>query len=366
MQGTELSKAFYEEIVRPWLAEAFPDLTHDAGIFGYGSELLGFDDEMSRDHNWGPRVQLVVSDADFAAYADAIVDGFDRVKPASFLGEPIGYRSRPHPPIIADDALGRFSHGVEVFTAAGILRTRLALTANVSPDAVTWLSLPDQRLLELTAGEIFHHGLGDLARIKEIFRQCPRDVTLYKLASEWRHIADEQAFVGRAGYVGDDLGSRIICARLVRGVMRICFLLEGQYAPYAKWFGSAFARLTSAGEISPILNTALVTNSWGARQDALSKAYLAVAEMHARWGFPLSLKPEIGPYFGRPFLTINAEAISADLVSSIADSALRDLPATGSIDQLVDATPLIVEPKLARRVVLSALGQCEASEQADC
>lgn len=355
MQGTELSKAFYEGIVRPWLAEAFPDLPYDAGIFGYGSELLGFDDEMSRDHNWGPRVQLVVTDADFAAHAVAIVDGFDRVKPSSFLGEPIGYRSRPHPPIVADDALGRFSHGVEVFTAAGILRTRLALKASVSPNAVTWLSLPEQRLLELTAGDIFHHGLGDLARLKGTFRRCPRDVTLYKLASEWRRIADEQAFVGRAGYVGDDLGSRIICSRLVRDVMRICFLLEGQYAPYAKWFGSAFARLASAGEMSPILDAALVADSWEPRQEALSKAYLAVAEMHARWGFPLSLKPEIGPYFGRPFLTINAVAISADLVSAISDPALRDLPVTGSIDQFVDATSLIFEPKLARRVVLSAL-----------
>lgn len=127
MKGVELSKLFYQNIVRPWLGDAFPRLVYDAGIFGYGSELLGFDDDMSRDHNWGPRVQLVLTRADFAVHATAIVGGFDAVKPAVFLGEPIGYRSRPHPPIVADDALGRAAHGVEVFTVAGILRTRLAL-----------------------------------------------------------------------------------------------------------------------------------------------------------------------------------------------------------------------------------------------
>lgn len=363
MQGTELSKSFYDGVVRPWLAEAFPDLQHDAGIFGYGSELLGFDDEMSRDHNWGPRVQLVVTEADFAAHATAIVDGFDAAKPETFLGEPIGYRSRPHPPIVADDALGRFNHGVEVFTAAGVLRTRLALDPKATLDAPTWLSLPEQRLLELTAGEIFHHGLGDLARLKETFGRCPRDVTLYKLAAQWRRISDEQAFVGRAGYVGDDLGSRIICARLARDIMRICFLLEGRYAPYAKWFGSAFARLAIAGELSPTLSAALAADSWEQRQTLLSKAYLVVAKMHARAGFPLSVEPEVGPYFGRPFLTINAEAISADLVSSIVDPVLRDLPIMGSIDQFVDATSLVMEPDLARRVVFSALEVCKAPKQ---
>ena len=95
MKGIELSRLFYRNVVRPWLDKAFPGLRHDAAIFGYGSELLGFDDDMSRDHNWGARVQLVVTGADFAVSAAAIVDGFNAIKPSTFLGEPIGYRSPP-------------------------------------------------------------------------------------------------------------------------------------------------------------------------------------------------------------------------------------------------------------------------------
>jgi hypothetical protein len=355
MKGIELSRLFYQTVVRPWLDGAFPNLRHDAGIFGYGSELLGFDDDMSRDHNWGPRVQLVITADDFAAYATAIVDGFDAAKPALFLGEPIGYRSRPHPPIVAHDALGRAEHGVEVFTAQGILRTRLALDPDTRLDALTWLSLSEQRLLELTAGEVFHHGLGDLARLREAFGQCPRDVTLYKLAAQWRRIADEQAFVGRAGFVGDDLGSRIIAARLARDIMRIGFLLGGHYPPYAKWFGSAFRQLASAKTLLPLLATALAEHTWEGRQAHLVKACLAAAELHAPAGFPLSIMPRVGPYFDRPFLVINAEEISADLAAAIADPLLSGLPVIGSIDQIMDATPLIVEPERARRAISALL-----------
>ncbi|WP_370674135.1 DUF4037 domain-containing protein [Pleomorphomonas sp. PLEO] len=360
MQGIELSQLFYQNVVSPWLDKAFPGLPYDAGIFGYGSELLGFDDDMSRDHNWGPRVQLVVTGADFAAHAVAIVDGFDAVKPATFLGEPIGYRSRPHPPIVASDALGCPSHGVEVFTAQGIVRTRLALDLDTPLDALTWLSLPEQRLQELTAGDVFHHGLGDLKRLRETFGQCPHDVTLYKLSAQWRRIADEQAFVGRAGYVGDDLGSRIIAARLAHDIMRIGFLLEGRYPPYAKWFGSAFARLASAKTLSPLLSAALAVDTWEARQTHLANACLAAAELHSSAGFPLSVTPRIGPYFSRPFLTINAEEISASLAAGIVDPLLNGLPVIGSIDQIADATPMIVEPERARHVMsalLSNLGK---------
>lgn len=364
VKGIELSRRFYLEIVRPWLDSAFPHLVHDAGIFGYGSELLGFDDEMSRDHNWGPRVQLVLTSADFGAYAAAIVDGFNAVKPPTFLGEPIGYRSRPHPPIVAHDALGRPEHGVEVFTADGILRTRLGLDRKTPLDVLTWLSLPEQRLVELTAGEVFHHGLGDLERLKATFRSCPRDVLLYKLASQWQHIADEQAFVGRAGQAGDDLGSRIIAARLARDVMRICFLIEGHYAPYAKWFGSAFARLAGASTLSPLLAGALSADTWEERQTCLAKAYLSVAEMHASTGFRLSVVPRVGPYFGRPFLTINAEEISAGLAFDIVDPVLRDLPMLGSIDQISDTTALIVTPKWSQAVV-SALYRHHAGPAGD-
>lgn len=355
MQGIELSRRFYAEVVRPFLDRRLPGLAYDAAVIGYGSELLGFDDETSRDHNWGPRVQIVVRADDFDAAAPLIVHGFDADKPATFLGEPIGYRNRPHPPAEGAGRLGSPSHGVEVVTIAAILRHTLALDSAEPLDAVTWLSLPEQRLVELTAGEVFHHGLGEVAALRARFARPPLDIVRYKLAAQWRRIAEEQAFVGCAGQVGDDLGSRIIAARLARDIMRIAFLLAGVYAPYSKWFGSAFARLPAAPILAPLIDEMLATESWQRRQRCLAEACLALAQMHAGAGFPLTVTPVITPYFGRPFDVINADDIAASLDAGIVDPLVAALPKTGSIDQITDATPLLAAPDRALRLTEALL-----------
>lgn len=350
MQGIELSRRFYVEVVRPFLDRRLPGLLHDAAVLGYGSELLGFDDETSRDHNWGPRAQIVVRAGDFDAVAPVIVHGFDGEKPAAFLGEPIGYRNRPHPPAEGAGRLGSPTHGVEVVTVAAILKHTLALDAAEPLDAATWLSLPEQRLIELTAGETFHDGIGEVAALRARFARPPLDVVRCKLAGQWRRIAEEQAFVGRAGQVGDELGSRVIAARLARDIMRIAFLIAGVYAPYAKWFGSAFARLPAAAALSPLLDEMLATDSWQRRQRCLAEACLTLAELHAAAGFPLAVTPVITPYFGRPFDVINADDIAASLDKAITDPQLRALARLGSVEQITDATPVLMAPERARRL----------------
>ncbi len=62
--GLELSRLFYWEIVRPILYHHYPGLSHAAALIGPGSEVLGFDTEMSMDHHWFPRVQIFLQDID--------------------------------------------------------------------------------------------------------------------------------------------------------------------------------------------------------------------------------------------------------------------------------------------------------------
>src|SRR5258708_32242427 len=70
--GLALAGAFYEEVVRPLLDEAFPQLEHAAALLGAGSEVLGFDTERSTDHDWGPRLQLFVADGGSRELCDEI------------------------------------------------------------------------------------------------------------------------------------------------------------------------------------------------------------------------------------------------------------------------------------------------------
>lgn len=349
MQGIELSRRFYAEIVRPWLAEIAPGLPHAAALVGYGSELLGFDDELSRDHNWGPRVHIFLTRDRFERQARRLVSAFAAAAPESYLGEPIGWRNRPHPPAGGDDAVVALEHGLEVHTVEGTLDRILGVRAVDDLGPIEWLGFPEQRLLAFTAGAVFHDDDGRLTAARERLHYLPRDVWLHKLACQWRRIAEEQAFVGRAGQVGDELGSQVIAGRLVHDVMRLAFLLERRYAPYAKWFGSGFARLPLAKALVPHLRAALAAEAWEARGNALAAAYLELAHKNALGLAPF--EPVIGPYFERPFTTINTDDAIAALVAAIEDPSMRARPIIGSIDQISGLTPVLEDPALTQRII---------------
>lgn len=350
MQGIELAGSFYADLVRPFLAEHAPGLPHAAALIGYGSELLGFDDAMSRDHNWGPRVLVILTPSDFATQARRLVDGFAAVAPAEYRGEPIGWRSRPHPPASGPGSLGAPGHGLEFHTLEALLEAQLGIRSVDGLTARHWLGFAEQKLLAVTGGAVFHDETGQLSGARAALAYFPRDVWLYRLACQWRRIAEEQAFVGRAGLVGDDLGSRLIAARLARDVMRLAFLLERRYAPYAKWFGSAFARLPIAAALAPQLDRALRAEHWQARSEALASAYLELAQRQNAIGVA-PFEPVVGPYFTRPFPTINADAAGAALRADITDPELTDLPTVGALDQVSDLTPLLEDAHMSQRLL---------------
>ena len=360
LQGLELSRRFHAEVVAPWLAAALPGLRHAAALNGAGSEVLGFDDAMSRDHDWGPRLLLFVSEADFATHAEWLLASFADAIPPTFLGTPTAFAGRSRPPLEGPGARGDARHGLEVWTLRAQLGELLALAPDEPRVDLDWLGLAEQRLLAFTSGAVFRDDDGRLTAARTRLAQPPRDVRLYKLACQWRRIAEEQAFVGRTGLAGDDLGSRVIVARLARDVIRLAFLVEGRYAPYPKWLGTAFARLPCAVSLAPMLAQALDATDWPAREAALAEAYFFVARLHQARGLPGAFEPTLGSFHDRPFSVINADAIGAAIRSEINDPALRALPVIGTLDQVTDATPLIEAPRRARAAMAALFDDGEA------
>lgn len=84
----DVSRAFFEEVVKPILAEHFPAETERTafGVFGYGSEALRLDDEYSRDHHWGLRIDALMPEAVFETKRQAILETLGRHLPASYRG----------------------------------------------------------------------------------------------------------------------------------------------------------------------------------------------------------------------------------------------------------------------------------------
>jgi hypothetical protein len=111
ISGIELSRRFYAELVAPWLERAFPELRYAAALIGPGSEVLGFDDPISRDHDWGPRLLLFVGEADFAAHSEGVVNGFAAVAPTTFRDHPLSLNRTPGGE--TDGVRGHARHGLE-------------------------------------------------------------------------------------------------------------------------------------------------------------------------------------------------------------------------------------------------------------
>jgi hypothetical protein len=350
--GLQLCEALYREAVAPILAREFPKLPYSAARMGTGSDVLGFDTVRSTDHEWGPRLLLFLSEADAATHGPAIIETLRHMLPRKIRGYPTNFcpTDEVRVSVLQPVESGPVEHKVEVTTLSQFLQKRLGITSAQELDVLDWLTFSAQALLEVTAGALFHDGLGTLAEARDLLAYYPHDIWLYLLAAQWARISQQEPFVGRTGEVGDELGSALIAADLVQDVMRLGFLMERRYAPYTKWFGSAFARLVCASRLTPHLDRVLAARGWQDRQQHLAHAYQIIAAMHNDLGITEPLSAHTTQFHGRPFLVIEAGRFADALRNQIRDEWVRNLPeAVGSIDQFVDSTDVLTNAALRRQ-----------------
>jgi hypothetical protein len=352
--GIELNRRFYHEAVKPILDAEFPDVVYTATLIGSGSEVLGFDSAMSTDHHWGPRLMLFLRPDGHAQYQDDMYETLREKLPHLFLGYPTNFGdpifdgANHGTQLLQETKTGPVNHRVEISVVEGYFQSYLDVDINAALDAADWLTIPSQKLLAITAGSVYHDGIG-LQAIRDRFAFYPHDVWLYLLASAWSHIGEEEHLAPRAGYAGDELGSAVIAGRIVHYLMRLCFLMERQYAPYPKWFGSALMRLDCAAALAPILRRAQMGETWRERETHLCQAYTIVAQMHNVLGITESLPTEPSTFHDRPFKVIQAWRFAEAISAKIQDPLLRRLAEQtpiGSIDQFSDSTPLRERPAL--------------------
>lgn len=345
--GRELSRRFFEQAVKPIIEATVPDLRYAAALIGSGSEVLGFDDEMSSDHHWGPRVMIFLKLEDQSRGA-AMSAALREQLPPSFLGYPTNF-TEPDPndnnvQQLVETDQGPINHRVEIYTIKDYVESYLGFDIETDIEPADWLTFPEQKLRTLTSKNVFHDEIGLRATLDR-FAYYPHDVWLYLLASGWNRIGQEEHLMGRAGMTGDEIGSALIGARLVRDIMRLCFLMERTYAPYPKWFGTAFRRLKCSGAIEPHLVAALHANTWTEREAHLVPAYEFIAGMHNDLGVTEPLASKSDNFFGRPFRVIELTGgFSKAIVAAISDPGVKRTASrglVGSVDQFSDSTDLL-------------------------
>ncbi len=342
--GLEICETFFVYSVKPILDRFYPNLKYSAALVGEGSEVLGFDTAISCDHDWGPRVKIFLTEEDQEKLSVEISRKLREELPVKQGVYSINFAKVNEKTTVMEDGLkGSVNHRVEFSTMSGFIREYLAFDIANEIQVADWLTFSEQKLATIVGGKVFHDDL-NFESLRQRFAYYPKDVWLYLMASVWMRIEQEQHLMCRAGSAGDELGSAIIASRLARDVMRLAFLIERSYAPYPKWFGSAFEKLQLAKGLAPDLREVVTADSWKKREKHLIAAYELLANAHNKLNVSAPVPTQASHFFDRPFLVISCGQASSAIAAAIVDPHVRKIAENGligSLDLFSDNTDLI-------------------------
>lgn len=232
MTALEISRGYYFDCCEPVLLREVPELVPRlaAGLVGEGSECFGWDDGLSRDHDWGLRVCLFFPDAELHEHGAAL-----RAAINSFPHEYMGFHVCPPAPGLKRSGL----YGVGEFYAQTIGRP------NAPETAEQWLAIPEVSLAAAVNGEVFSDPPGEFSAVRDkLLAGYPRDVKL-------RLLALHAALAGQTGQYnmlradrhGEALASKSAKFKFIEHAAAMYFLLRGRFRPFYKWLYRALREL---------------------------------------------------------------------------------------------------------------------------
>lgn len=222
--GLELCEAFYKEFGAPMIRTGFPayESMIAVGLVGEGSDCFGFDDEVSRDHDFGPGFCMWLTDQVYDEIGEELQKAYDEL-PVTYMG-------------ITRFSTAKASKRVGVFRISDFYEGLIGLT-DVPATNSQWLFLDDYRLASAVNGKVFRDDLGEFTRIRNgILKYYPEEVRLRKIAREAALMAQSGQYnyarmLGR----GEMVTAHIALSEFLKHTMAIIYLLNRKYAPFYKW-----------------------------------------------------------------------------------------------------------------------------------
>lgn len=239
VKGLELSQKYYETYGRTMIDKRFPEIADQtaAGLVGYGSECLGFDDEISRDHDYGPSFCIWLPGEIYARYGKSVQAAYDAL-PKEFMG----YGAR----IEQEQGKGRVGAlCLEDFYWEILGRDTLPVTE------AEWLMIPEEALATATSGSVFEDRCGAFSAFRKgLLCYYPERVWRRKLADALAKAAQAGQYnFARAMRRGERVAAELALGEFVRESMHMVYLLNRTYAPFYKWMHRGLRELAVGGEI---------------------------------------------------------------------------------------------------------------------
>jgi hypothetical protein len=223
--------------------------------------VIGGDDEISRDHNWGPRFSIFLSESDYDAHGRMLADSMNAMAPKTWQGFRVA---------------GGGDKNVLVESIPAYFKNAFGMAVPPRSEREWPAGCNESHLYFVRHGAIWLDQLGELSAWRAALHQYPESILYERLAEEcfrvWHH--GEYNFVQRLVPRKDTLARMIGLSEFTAGLMRIVFLLKKDYAPYWKWLGHQFRQLPEAAAYLPELERLSNSMDW-AEQAKLIKALSA-------------------------------------------------------------------------------------------
>ncbi|WP_291578981.1 DUF4037 domain-containing protein [Clostridium sp. UBA6640] len=338
--GLELNKGFYFDIVKPLLDKKFSNVKYSAALMGHCSDVLGFDDYKSTDHVWGPRLQIFLEENNFNEIKRELDDFFKYNLPSQYRGFPTNYKAIEG---WFNNAYMQFkesypiNHFIEIETVSNFFNRDISVDIHSKVEFEQWMAFPPQNLLELTSGEVFHDGIGELTKVRNLLSFFPNEVLLLRIFFLWKSINEEQAFIGRCRENNDAIGENIITNRILNKLIKLCFYYEKKYYPYSKWLGTAFKKLEISKRVMPFIDNAMHATSIKKRERALIDLYIEIINKHNSIKLTEYVEPKIINYYNRGYLGFDSERVLEKISKKINWDKIRDVELLSKVELFDDS-----------------------------
>ncbi len=259
----EVSRALFEEHLLPAVQAHLPDVAMHGvfGLFGYGSEAYGLDDDLSRDHHWGLRIDCLLPQDLLESLGDALQGVAAEALPGEFRG--VALRTGHHA------GAGLALDGLEAFLARTIGIPHAPQTNE------EWLALPEEDVLHITNGEVWSDPEGQFSSIRQaLLGYYPEPVRLRRIAHWCRYFSGMGVYaLHRALARGNTYYASIAFGKAIRWGAQLAFLADRVYCPYDKWTFAYLDKLPRfATRLPNLLNAASsLACGWPRKQELLNE-----------------------------------------------------------------------------------------------
>ena len=278
MKGLDEARKFYETAGREMISRDFGDFENRiaVGLVGHGSECFGFDDALSRDHDFETGFCLWLTREDEEKIGFKLTRAYDKLK-AEYNGTPLTHTS----------VIGSNSQGV---SRIGDFYRRYTGRDGAPETWRDWLYTESSFFAEATNGEVFRDDLGEFSAVRNtILTGMPEDVRLKKIAARCVRMAQTGQYnYARSLAHGEEGAAMLALDDFVRNAVEIIFLLNKKHCPYYKWMFRAMKGLEKMSDLAAPLEFLLTADNDAegkkVKKEIIEDVCLAVAKELANQG----------------------------------------------------------------------------------